>query len=787
DERRDHVHGRVWRVTAKGRPTLRTAIAENATIDELLNLLKASEDWTRLNAKLLLKQHGAEAVLPRLAAWLVSLDAADPNYEHQRLEALWLNECLDSPNAELLAELVKSADHRVRAAAIRTASHWRTRMKAPVVNEYFAAAVRDEHPRVRLEGVRALAEVPSAESAAQALVALDQPMDRFLDFALWQTMRDLQANWLPAVREGRLNFDGDVDRLTFALKAVDAPGVVPPLLALIRESKVTADRVPGILSVIAALGGANELGEVLNMVVDTGNQLSPEVKASLLDALVETTRLRQVTPAGDLARIGQLLKHDDERVQAAAARAAGAWKVESLRAAVSALAQASDATSNVRRAALDGIAAFGGPESVKSLLAVANSQADFSERQHAVNNLANIAPQAAAKRAVAMLRELPEGADPSPLLANLMARKDGPAALVKAFGESQDKLPADVAKLTVRAVQGSLRPSPELVEAVRAAGGLADAGWKLTPELSAQLVAEVAERGDAARGEAVFRSKSQQCLKCHAIGGAGGRVGPDLTSIGGSAQVDYLIESLIAPAAKVKENFHSKMVLDDNGRIFNGIPVRQAGGVLVLRDAEDREVSIPENQIDEIRDGRSLMPDGLVDPLTRDELVDLTRFLSELGKVGAYSISNTPVVRRWQVLTWTEEAHRRLNRTSFDTAATNDPALVWEPVYSRVFGDLPLDNLPTFQPHRQLAPTTFVRFELDVTTAGEVALQFGDASGLSLWVNGKPQPITSELRLTLDQAVHSFTLAVDQNERRQPLRAELLPGNAASAQFVTGK
>ncbi|MCA9164105.1 MAG: SapC family protein, partial [Planctomycetales bacterium] len=196
-----------------------------------------------------------------------------------------------------LAELVKSADHRVRAAAIRTASHWRTRMKSPVVIEYFAAAVRDEHPRVRLEGVRALAEVPSAESAAQALVALDQPMDRFLDFALWQTMRDLQANWLPAVREGRLNFDGDVDRLTFALKAVDAPGVVPPLLALIRESKVTADRVPGILSVIAALGGANELGEVLNMVVDTGNQLSPEVKASLLDALVETTRLRQVTPA----------------------------------------------------------------------------------------------------------------------------------------------------------------------------------------------------------------------------------------------------------------------------------------------------------------------------------------------------------------------------------------------------------------------------------------------------------------------------------------------------------
>ena len=44
------------------------------------------------------------------------------------------------------------------------------------------------------------------------------------------------------------------------------------------------------------------------------------------------------------------------------------------------------------------------------------------------------------------------------------------------------------------------------------------------------------------------------------------------------------------------------------------------------------------------------MPAGLTDTLTRDELVDLVRFLSELGKIGPYSVGQARVVRRWQVL-----------------------------------------------------------------------------------------------------------------------------------------
>ncbi len=115
----------------------------------------------------------------------------------------------------------------------------------------------------------------------------------------------------------------------------------------------------------------------------------------------------------------------------------------------------------------------------------------------------------------------------------------------------------------------------------------------LSPEEMARLVAAVKTTGDAARGEQVFRRAELACLKCHGISGAGGQVGPDLTSIGASAQIDYLIDSMFQPDKQVKEGFHSVVVETDEGKVVNGIQVRKTDDELVLRDAEDREIAIP--------------------------------------------------------------------------------------------------------------------------------------------------------------------------------------------------
>src|SRR5262249_51898561 len=156
------------------------------------------------------------------------LDAADPEYEHHLLEALWVYQSLDVVEPKLLATLLHSRDHRARAAAVRVVSYWHPRLDHPL--ELLAAPVADDHPPVRLEAVRALGQVPGPRSVEVAMRALDRPVDRFLDYALWLTARESEPQWLPAVQRGEMDFGGNVRHLVFALQAVGSPAVVRTLV-----------------------------------------------------------------------------------------------------------------------------------------------------------------------------------------------------------------------------------------------------------------------------------------------------------------------------------------------------------------------------------------------------------------------------------------------------------------------------------------------------------------------------------------------------------------------------
>ena len=207
-----------------------------------------------------------------------------------------------------------------------------------------------------------------------------------------------------------------------------------------------------------------------------------------------------------------------------------------------------------------------------------------------------------------------------------------------------------------------------------------------------QLLTDVARAGDPARGEAVFRRADLNCLKCHAIAGAGGQVGPGLESIGASAQPDYLVDSLLDPGKAVKENYHALLVATGDGKVYTGIKLRQTDSELVLRDAEDREVAIPTNAIEEQKVAGSLMPAGLTEALTRPELIDLVRFLSQLGKIGAYSVGTDRVLRRWQVSEPTPELMSAVARDGVPGLVTREPSLKWRPAYTTVAGLLPLSE-----------------------------------------------------------------------------------------------
>ena len=162
-----------------------------------------------------------------------------------------------------------------------------------------------------------------------------------------------------------------------------------------------------------------------------------------------------------------------------------------------------------------------------------------------------------------------------------LQQKQGAEALAGAL--SGQTLPPDVAKLSLRHANSGGRSVPTLADALTKAANLTNLRRILTAAEMKTLVAEVEMAGDPARGEQIFRRKELTCLKCHAIAGAGGLAGPDLVSIGASAPVDYLIDSLLQPNKAIKENYHSLVVTTTKGQVFTGIKVRETSTELVLQ------------------------------------------------------------------------------------------------------------------------------------------------------------------------------------------------------------
>jgi putative heme-binding domain-containing protein len=781
DPRRDVTHGRIWRVTAKGRPLVPRPKLVDAKTTELLDAMKESEDWTRLHARLVLKERGKKEVLPALAEWWAKLDASNPENEPHLLEALWTYQALDVVEPKLLGVLLRANDYRVRAAATRVLGMWHARLTNPL--ELLALRVADEHPQVRLEAVRALGRVPGSRAAEIALAVLDRPADKYVDHGLWLTCRELESQWMPALQQGKFDYGGNPRRLLFALQASGDKASLPSLVKLVKDGKVSADGEEGVYTLIGTLGGPKELSLLLDRVAS--KDVPPKRRVFLLQALEQAAKERGIKPDGDLDRIGVLLKVNHEPSRAAAARLVGAWKLEEYRNDLNAIAQDAKASDPLHRAALDGLTGLGGKDSQRVLEMVVGSQdLEAAKRRAGLVALAAVNLDLAAQRAAEVLALPAGGEETVEVFDAFLQNKNGAKVLAEALKDKT--VPADTAKVGIRTARSTGREAPELIDALTKAGKLTFGVRKLSADEMKRMVGEVAKKGDAARGEAVYRRRDMVCQKCHAIGGSGGQVGPDLSSVGASAQVDYLIESILEPNAKVKENYHALLVTTRQGKQLTGVKVAETKTELILRTAEDKEITIPVKDIDEKTIGGSLMPAGLTDTLTDAELVDLVRFLSELGKVGPYAVGKERVVRRWQVLVETPEASRALSQPGFASHAA-DPALLWSPAYSTVGGALPLADVPHAAKEPQ--PLGAARAQLDASTPGAVLLRLNATKGLTVWLDGKPLEAKETMEVNLTAGLHTLTVVVNASERKEPLRVELddKPGSPARVRVVGGK
>ncbi|MFP6575863.1 MAG: PVC-type heme-binding CxxCH protein [Pirellulaceae bacterium] len=187
---RDHSHGRIWRITYKGRALVKPPKIAGEPVAALLPLLDAPEDRTRYAARRELAQHKSSDVVPAVKKWVSSLDKSSTNYEHQLLEALWMYQTHNTVQTSLLDQLLNAKDHRARAAATRVLSFWLDRVEAPL--QLLKARINDPHPRVRLEAVRALSYLGGDDAIEAALDVLNQDVDDYLQYTLDEAIRQLE-------------------------------------------------------------------------------------------------------------------------------------------------------------------------------------------------------------------------------------------------------------------------------------------------------------------------------------------------------------------------------------------------------------------------------------------------------------------------------------------------------------------------------------------------------------------------------------------------------------------
>ena len=181
DPLRDHVHGRIYRITYPSRPLVTPAKIDGASIETLLSNLTLPEYRSRYRTRRELRARNAEEVLAKMDKWMLSLDTKDANYEHHLLEGLWVSWGLNKVNQPLLKKLLSANDYRVRAAAVEVLRFNEHQVKNQA--EWLKQAVSDDHPRVRLGAIVAASWLEKAKGMMVLEAAKMQTLDDWMVYA----------------------------------------------------------------------------------------------------------------------------------------------------------------------------------------------------------------------------------------------------------------------------------------------------------------------------------------------------------------------------------------------------------------------------------------------------------------------------------------------------------------------------------------------------------------------------------------------------------------------------
>lgn len=145
----------------------------------------------------------------------------------------------------------------------------------------------------------------------------------------------------------------------------------------------------------------------------------------------------------------------------------------------------------------------------------------------------------------------------------------------------------------------------------------------LIQSLKQSLTSDRLAAADFVKGRSLFQ---RHCATCHILHGAGRKLGPDLTGAN-RKNIDYLLENIVAPSAIVAADFRASTILMNDGRALTGFIAESNDRTFVVQTQEN-DLPIDRREVEEIHTTtKSIMPDGLLQNLSPDDVRDLVAYL----------------------------------------------------------------------------------------------------------------------------------------------------------------
>jgi putative heme-binding domain-containing protein len=560
-----------------------------------------------------------------------------------------------------------------------------------------------------------------------------------------------------------------------------------PAVAIARKKLETGGLTPAVagrfIALICEKGDAEDLAFVFDKVV-AAKDAAAETRALALNALLAAAETRKLRPEIDASALAALIRPDapteNVALQITATRLAGVWKVAAAGEKLRSLATAKDTPKALREAAVHGLVAMADESAAATFETLASKERAFGERTLGVGAMAAVDMKRAASLAPGVLASLGQDDDAGEMLLAFLDRRDGAESLATAIAATPP--PTDAAKRALEFVYSVGQGDSPLARALSDAAGLGEDPKPPTPEEFKQLVADVAAKGDPHRGEAIFRRADLNCMKCHALNKAGGEIGPDLAAVGSISPVDFILTSILDPDQAIKEVYQTRIFATIDGELLQGIVLKRSGGVVEIKEASGAIRKLPEADIDMEKEGKSLMPKGLVKFMTRQDLVDLARFLSELGKPGEYALPTTASIGRWRVLKHSSEALQSTvpDAASFERELKSAADEAWIAAYSRASGELPLEE----SVRRTRQSVLYLYGELDVTAAGSIELVPHTIQGIDVWIDGQRAEVEKTIDIEAAPGRRRILFRVDTAKSGPTLKVEVRKSAGSAAEFT---